>query len=159
MPQPLEHIIFTDPVSPSEISSSRPFNGPNQTNECSVIVANEGFVLYIGGDYSLCLKCWVTCTICQQTSCHVNTWDDNVKLDMRTRIRPADWCAAVRSLSMYGKPVRRIWQLARSSHQGRTYSRMLRVNHGFMWNVKCDVLRCMSQTKGLVNINVYVMPT
>ena len=28
-------------------------------------VANEGLVLYIGGDYSLCLKCYVTCTICQ----------------------------------------------------------------------------------------------
>ena len=75
-------------------------------------------------------------------------------LDMRTRIRPADWCAAVRSLSADGKPVRRIWQLALSSHQERTYSQMFRVNHGFMWNVKCDVLRCMSQKKGLVNIYV-----
>ena len=28
-------------------------------------VANEGLVLYIGGDYSLRLKCYVTCTICQ----------------------------------------------------------------------------------------------
>ena len=115
-------------------------------------VANEGFVLYIGGDYSLHLKCWVTCTICQQTSCHINTWDDNVTLDMRTRNRPADWCAAVRSLSADGKPVQRIWQLALSSHQERTYSRKLRVNRGYMWNVKSDVLRCMSQKKGLVNI-------
>ena len=80
-------------------------------------------------------------------------------LDMRTRIRPADWCAAVLSLSADGKLVRRIWQLALSSHQERTYSRMLRVNHGFMWNVKCDVLRCMSQKKGLVNLYVNVMPT
>ena len=32
-------------------------------------VANEGLVLYIGGDYGLHLKC----TICQQTSCNVNT--------------------------------------------------------------------------------------
>ena len=45
-------------------------------------VANEGSVLYIGGHYSLRLTCYVTCTICQQTSCHVNTWDDNVTLDM-----------------------------------------------------------------------------
>ena len=51
-------------------------------------VANEGLVLYIGGDYSLHLKCYVTCTICRQTSCHVNTWDDNVTLDMHARIRP-----------------------------------------------------------------------
>ena len=35
-------------------------------------VANEGLGLYIGGDYSLHLKCYVTCTICQQTSCHGN---------------------------------------------------------------------------------------
>ena len=62
-------------------------------------VANEGLVLYIGRDYSLHLKCYVTCTICQQTSCHGNTWDDVVTLDMRTRIRPADWCAAVRSFA------------------------------------------------------------
>ena len=105
-----------------------------------------------GGDYSLRLKCYVACTICQQTSCHGNTWDDNVTVDMRTRIRPADWCAAARSLPADRKPASLVWQLARSSHQGRTYSRMLRVNHGFMWNVKCDVLRCMSQKKGLVNI-------
>ena len=62
-------------------------------------VANEGLVLYIGGDYSLCLKCYVTGTICQQTSCHGNTWDDNVTLDMRTKIRPADWCAAAPELA------------------------------------------------------------
>ena len=106
-------------------------------------VANEGLVLYIGGDYSLRLKCYVTCTICQQTSCHGNTWDDNVTLDMRTRIRPTDWCAAARRLPADRRPVRLVWELALSSHQGGTYSRMLRVNHGFMWNVKCDVLRCM----------------
>ena len=76
-------------------------------------------------------------------------------VDMRTRIRPADWCAAQagEKASLAGL------QLARSSHQGWTYSRMLRVNHGFMWNVKCDVLRCMSQKKVLVNIYVNVMPT
>ena len=124
-----------------------------------ICVANEGLVLYIGGDYSLRLKCYVTCTIYQQTSCHGNTWDDNVTLDMRTRIRPADWCAAARSLPADGKPASLVWELARSSHQGRTYSRMLRVNHGFMWNVKCVVLRCMSLKKGLVNIYVNVMPT
>ena len=45
-------------------------------------VANDGSVLYIGGHYSLRLTCYVTCTICQQTSCHVNTWDDNVTLDI-----------------------------------------------------------------------------
>ena len=131
----------------------------NKQNKRKTIVANEGLVLYIGGDYSLCLKCYVTCTICQQTSCHGNTWDDTVTLDMRTRIRPADWCAAAWSLPADRKPALLVWQLARSSHQGRTYSRMLRVNHGFMWNVKCDVLRCMSQKKGLVNIYVNVMPT
>ena len=120
-------------------------------------VAYEGLGLCIGGDNSLRLECYVTCTICQQTSCHGNTWDDNVTLDMRTRIRPADWCAA-RSLPAARKPASLVWQLARSSHQGRTYSRMLRVNHGFMWNVKCDVFRCMSQKKGLVNIYVNVMP-
>ena len=51
-------------------------------------------MLYIDGDYSLRLKCYVTCTICPQTSCHVDTWDDNMTLDMRARIRPADWLAA-----------------------------------------------------------------
>ena len=64
--------------------------------------------------------------------CHVNTSDDNVTLDMRTRIRPADWCVAVRSLSADGKPVLRIWQLARSSHQDR------RIHELIMWNAKCD---------------------
>ena len=100
-------------------------------------------MLYIGGDYGLHLKCYVTCTICQQTSCHGNTWDDNVTLDMRTRNRPADWCAAARSLPADRKPASLVWQLALSYHRGRTYSRMLRVNHGFMWNVKYDVPRCM----------------
>ena len=84
---------------------------------CSV--ANEGLGLYIGGDYSLHLKCYVTCTICQQTSCHGNTLDDNVTLDMRTRIRPADWCAAARSLPVDGKPASLVWQLALSDHQER----------------------------------------
>ena len=27
-------------------------------------------------------------SVCQQTSCHVNTWDDIVTLDMLARIRP-----------------------------------------------------------------------
>ena len=36
-------------------------------------VANEGLGLYLGRDYSLHLECHVTCTICQQTSCYVNT--------------------------------------------------------------------------------------
>ena len=31
-------------------------------------------------------------------------------LDMRTRVRPADWCAAVQSLPADIKPVRVIWQ-------------------------------------------------
>ena len=56
-------------------------------------------MLYIGGDYSLRLKCYVTCTICWQTSCHVNTWDDDVTLDMHARIRPADWRAAAPKLA------------------------------------------------------------
>ena len=67
-------------------------------------VANGGLGLYIGGDYNLHLKSYVACTICQQTSCHGNTWDDVVTLDMRTRIRPADWCAATRSLPADRKP-------------------------------------------------------
>ena len=33
-------------------------------------VANEGLGLYIEGDYSLRLECYVTCKICRQTSCH-----------------------------------------------------------------------------------------
>ena len=53
----------------------------------------------------------------QQTSCHGNTWDDVVTVDMRTRIRPADWCDAARSLSAARKPVRLDWQLALSSQQ------------------------------------------
>ena len=43
------------------------------SHEACTCVANEGLVFYIGGDYSLRLKCYVTCTICQQTSCFVNT--------------------------------------------------------------------------------------
>ena len=51
--------------------------------------------------------------------------------------------APPRSLPADGKPALLVWQLALSYHRGRTYLRMLRVNHGCMWNVKCDVLRCM----------------
>ena len=99
-----------------------------------IYVANEGLGLYIGGDYSWHLKCYVTCTICQQTSCHVNTCDDNVTLDMRTRIRPADWCAAARSLPADRKPALLAWQLARSYHQERTYL--------WMWELTVDYVKC-----------------
>ena len=34
-------------------------------NVFQTYVANEGLGLYIGGDYSLHFKCYVTCTICQ----------------------------------------------------------------------------------------------
>ena len=57
---------------------------------------SEGIIVYA-------LNVYVTCTICQQTSCHGNTWDDNVTIDMHTRIRPADWCVA-RSLPADRKP-------------------------------------------------------
>ena len=83
-------------------------------------VANEGLVLYIGGDYSLRLECYVTCTICQQTSYHGNTSGD-VTLDMCARIMPADWRTAARSLPADRKPVSLVWQLALSDHQERTY--------------------------------------
>ena len=96
--------------------------------------------------------CWGD-SVANEGLCYISEYD--VTLDMGARIRPADWRAAAQSLPADRKPASLVWQLARSSHQGRTYSRMLRVNHGFMWNAKFDVLRCMSQKKGLVNI--YVM--
>ena len=40
--------------------------------------------------------------------------------EMRTGIRPADWCAAVRSLPAARKPVRLDWQLALSSQPEQT---------------------------------------
>ena len=101
-------------------------------------------MLYIGGDYSLHLKCYLTCTICQQTSCHGNTWDDVVTLDLRTRIRPADWCAAVRSLPAAKKPVRLDGQLALSSQQEQTCFVNMRINRGLremldvMFSDECD---------------------
>ena len=36
-------------------------------------VANEGLVLYIGGDYSLRPECYVTCTICQHVRWRCDT--------------------------------------------------------------------------------------
>ena len=47
--------------------------GPSVKYVREQYVAYVGLVLYIGGDYSLHLECYVTCTICQQTSCHANT--------------------------------------------------------------------------------------
>ena len=72
--------------------------------------------------------------VCQQMSCHGNTWDDVVTLDMHTRIRPADWCAAARSLPADRKPVRLVWQLALSDHQERTYL--------WMWELTVDYVKC-----------------
>ena len=67
---------------------------------------SEGIIVY-----ALNVITYITCTICQQTSCHGNTWDDNVTLDMHTRIRPADWCAA-RTLLSGEKASLAGWQLA-----------------------------------------------
>ena len=83
-------------------------------------VANEGLVVF-GGDYSLRPKCYVTCTVCQQTSCHVNTWDNIVTLDMRARIKPLIGAPPTRSLPAERKPAWLVWQLALGDHQERTY--------------------------------------
>ena len=65
-------------------------------------------------------------------------------LDMPTRIRPADWCAAARSLPAARKPVRLDWQLALSSQQEQTCLVNMRINRGLremlhvMFSDECD---------------------
>ena len=48
-------------------------------------------------------------------------------LDMRTRIRPADWCAAAQSLPAARKPVRLDGQLFVNMRINRGFSEMLDV--------------------------------
>ena len=59
-------------------------------------------------------------------------------LDMRTRIRPADWCAAVRGLPAGRKPVRLIWPVGPELSPGTDVFVKMRINHGL-----CEMLDVM----------------
>ena len=82
----------------------------------AICVAIGDFVLYAGGDYALHLNIMLLVQVMAYVSCTFAHRYSGA-LDMRTRIRPADWCAR-------GSDIASGWDLCRrlESQSSRTVS-------------------------------------